>query len=482
MEKFNLLYVSGEASEEISLESGKVTFGRGSDVDQRFPDEGLSRLNSTVYSEDGRIWIVDENSTNGTFVNGERVGGTGHPLKEGDVIKIGNHSNLRVVRSETTPGSGSESSGTAQTVSDSTSDSASPMLFPLAIIGIALLIIISSAAVIGYTIISGGFSETSRVTDPYDPTGTAAEDDNSDEDPNSPDPATEASVTPANQIQNTEPTGLPDEIAVTPGPALPTKQYKEMTPQEKDLYVKVKAEKVARLIGNKSSGDIPPAAVASIRKFVDQYAGRFRASRLDDCRGRGSFTRSDMQTVLERASKNVPFITRSFRSQALDPQVGIYVAMIESEHCVCLQSGTGPLGMFQFTYATGKSFGLNVNRGASPSNPDERCEPQPASVASAKYLKFLSGRIGTGPLSIPLAIASYNSGEGGLGQNLMTALTNNASEERSFWTLVANAESLSKQFKSENIKYVPKFFAAAIVGENPRDFGSGMQALSSYTR
>jgi hypothetical protein len=52
--------------------------------------------------------------------------------------------------------------------------------------------------------------------------------------------------------------------------------------------------------------------------------------------------------------------------------------------------------------------------------------------------------------------------------------------ERSFWTLVAHEEMLSDQFQRENIKYVPHFFAAAIVGENPRVFGVDMLPISSY--
>ena len=83
---------------------------------------------------------------------------------------------------------------------------------------------------------------------------------------------------------------------------------------------------------------------------------------------------------------------------------------------------------------------------------------------------------------MPLAIASYNSGEGGLSTNLSTALASAAQEERSFWTLVANQGKLSSQFQKENIKYVPKFFAAAVVGENPQVFGVQLQPLSSYTQ
>ncbi|NNE66504.1 MAG: FHA domain-containing protein [Pyrinomonadaceae bacterium] len=482
MKEYTLTYQSDEGVVEIDLSSGRVSFGRGSEAEYRFEDDGLSRLHATVYSEDGNVWIVDEASSNGTFVNGSPVSPSGEPLADGDIIKIGHHTKLRVAAVEKKTESVVTESVTPDRTVSAVPASGPSLVLPLAIIGVAFLLILSSIAVIGVSLY--GSDDDSRNSSRSRDRDRDFEEDFPD-DP-SPSPSPEDTPGPnGTPFVETSPTPTPEmfpEDSGTPYPVLPKKKYREMTPAEQNLYIKVKAEKVARLIGNKSAGNIPPAAVASIKKWVDQYARRFRSNRLNDCSNRRTFTRSDMETVLQRASKNVPFITRSFRSQAIDPQVGIYVAMIESEHCVCLQSGTGPLGMFQFTYATGKAYGLAVRRGASPGNPDERCQPQPASLASAKYLKYLSGRIGTGPLSVPLAIASYNSGEGGLGRNLMTALTSSSSEERSFWTLVANAEKLSKQFKSENIKYVPKFFGAAIVGENPADFGSSLQPLSTYTR
>jgi len=168
----------------------------------------------------------------------------------------------------------------------------------------------------------------------------------------------------------------------------------------------------------------------------------------------------------------------------MDARIGLYLAMIESEHCVCLQSGTGPLGMFQFTFATAKLHFVpsdGIVKGASPTNPDDRCKPEPAARAAASYMKALTGRYGTGPSSVPLAIGSYNSGEGGLSQNLEKALASGGLP-RDFWTLIAKADLLSKQFNSENFKYVPKFFAAAIVGENPQDFGLDLQPLSTYSK
>jgi membrane-bound lytic murein transglycosylase D len=234
--------------------------------------------------------------------------------------------------------------------------------------------------------------------------------------------------------------------------------------------------RVAQVIGNNNSEQIPPAAVDKIKSFVDAYASRAKVKPLSGCR-----FGDNLQATYERASKNAPFIIRAFNGKGMDPRIGLYLAMIESEHCVCLQSPTGPLGMFQFTKATAELHGLKVFAGASPSNPDERCQPEPAARAAASYMKALTGRYGTGPSSVPLAIGSYNSGEGGLSQNLETALSSGQGLPRDFWTLIAKGDILSKQFKAENFKYVPKFFAAAIIGENPQDFGLTLQPISTYS-
>jgi membrane-bound lytic murein transglycosylase D len=180
---------------------------------------------------------------------------------------------------------------------------------------------------------------------------------------------------------------------------------------------------------------------------------------------------------LQRASKNAPFINSAFYAEGISPEIGLYVAMIESEHCECLESPTRAKGMFQFLASSSPDYGLR---------PEDRCLPEPSAKAAAKYLKSLTGRFGTGPMSVPLAIASYNSGQGGLSKNLESALRAASSQQRSFWTLVANQVAfegrIGEQFRRENVKYVPKFFAAAIIGENPADFGINMQPLSTYTK
>ena len=482
MREIVLIITSGNAAREIVVKFERTTFGRGSEADFRFDDDGLSRLHAIVYRDGERVWVVDENSTNGTFVNGAKVGAQGTPLENGDRVKIGNSTELKVeIREKKSVDSPHRKPPPERTIQAAASGN---YFLPLVIIGCAFLVIFGTIVFI--TLLTTGGDAKPRIADDDDHHLIARDEENSRDEENI---KANNAPTPTTKIENSD----ASNAEVNLSDSLPTandggakndvpagKQYLEMSPAERSQYVEAKALKVARMIGNSASGSIPAAAVEKIKYWVDGYAQRIKTKPLGGCR-----FGDNLQATYERASKNAPFIIHAFNGKGIDPQVGLYLAMIESEHCVCLQSGTGPLGMFQFTYATAKLHftpGDGVIKGASPSNPDIRCQPEAAANAAASYMKALTLRFGTGPLSVPLAVGSYNSGEAGLSNNLKAALEANESQERSFWTLVANADSLSKQFKLENIKYVPKFFGAAIVGENPRDFGLNLQPLSTYSK
>lgn len=487
MTEIYLTYPTAEGSQEIRFDGEKLTFGRGSDADYRFEDDGLSRLHASLYRDGERVWVVDENSTNGTFVNGEKVGASGTPVRHGDTIRIGHYTNLKIRFSESAAYSTAAAAGNPQTstiASRSASSSNKPSsLLPLGITAFALLVITVSAVFIGVKVFGGGKKEVVNNNDYNIPLGYNNDNDNENGSRPTPTPTPKTEKTAeTNSVEENINLGDPPEVPENPpGNNLPAgKKYLEMSDAERSKYIEAKALKVARMIGNSESKTIPPAAVEKIKSFVNAYASRANVRPLSGCR-----FGDNLQATYERASKNAPFIIKAFNGYGIDPQIGLYLAMIESEHCVCLQSPTGPIGMFQFTYATAKLHfkpSDGVNRSASPSNPDVRCQPEPAANAAGSYMKALTLRFGTGPLSVPLAIGSYNSGEGGLSTNLKTALETNETQERSFWTLIANADRLSKQFQLENVKYVPKFFAAAIVGENPKDFGLNLQPLSTYTK
>lgn len=470
-----LVYSSPEGSREFVIDAERTTFGRG-DADHRIDDQGLSRVNSTIYRDGDRVWIVDENSTNGTYINGQMCAAAGTPLRSGDVIKIGNNTSLTVRLGEKQAIEAATTvSHTAATVTSLPQPKAS--LLPLILISGAVLVISISLVFIGIVVLGGGPTVAANYEDPGDDLGNG----NRREPSNSPTPKPSSSVSTLPSNDNTAITDSPSGTNNANPPTLPSgKKYQEMSDAERRQYLEVKAMRIAQIIGNNSSEAIPAAAIDKIKGFADGYASRSKVKPLAGCR-----FGDNLQATFERASKNAPFVVRAFNERGVDPRIGLYLAMIESEHCVCLQSPTGPLGMFQFTFSTAKLHFVpndGVVKGSSPSSPDDRCKPEPAAKAAASYMKALTGRYGTGPASVPLAIGSYNSGEGGLSSNLQKALDSNTGLPRDFWTLIANGDKLSKQFQAENFKYVPKFFAAAIIGENPQDFGLNLQPVSTYSK
>lgn len=467
------LKIRGE-SREIEIRGGRTTFGRGDESDVRLDDSGLSRLHASVYREGDRIWIVDENSTNGSFVNDDPVGASGTPLRDGDEIAIGNRTRMLVSITTAT-------SDAAMPVSSVAAPSAEPEHhFPLALIlaalGAAVLVIGISVTFIGLQ-----FWETKKPPivqdiDDEEPTETPSRGDKNATVSPTPDGSStpSANVSPEDIGNSSIVETRNDGTTVV----LPKGRYQDMSEADKDRYIAVKAEKVARIIGNQKSDPIPPEAVATIKRDLNGYVSRLKKAKNDDCSQSG-WIGSDFVSVLNRATKTSPFIIRNFRAEGLEPQIGLYVAMIESEHCSCLTSPTGAKGMFQFLASTWRDYDPE-------NNPDNRCVPEKAAKAGAQYLKVLITRYGTAPDSVLLAIASFNSGQGNLSKNLDKVLTNAVGENRSFWTLMARKDILEgrsgEQFKGENIRYVPKFFAGAIIGENPADFGVAIRPLSTYTQ
>jgi len=68
-------------------EGQKLTLGRGDDADIHILDHGLSRQHCYFEKQGERFFLVDLESRNGTFVNGERI--TRVELKAGDIVRIG---------------------------------------------------------------------------------------------------------------------------------------------------------------------------------------------------------------------------------------------------------------------------------------------------------------------------------------------------------------------------------------------------------
>lgn len=74
---------------EYALRAGRTRLGRGTDVDIRIDDPGVSRHHAEIII-DKDIVVRDLGSTNGTFVDGVQINET--PLRDGSIIRLGSTS------------------------------------------------------------------------------------------------------------------------------------------------------------------------------------------------------------------------------------------------------------------------------------------------------------------------------------------------------------------------------------------------------
>ena len=241
------------------------------------------------------------------------------------------------------------------------------------------------------------------------------------------------------------------------------KLYLQMSEDERNEFIYTQARNISRMMSNREyvfTDDVLPY----IKKYVDGYARRV---------GNNSTAvwGEDLNTLFSRARRLAPDIIREFNARGSPKVVGLYIPMIESEYRECLTSPVGAKGLFQFMPATASGYGVD---------PADRCDVKKMAPAAAKYIKDRIAEFGGDSMSVALGIAGYNRSPDSVRRDL-SDVVNSKNKERSFWTLVANSDKLDRFFQNENIKYVPKFFAAAIVGENPWAFGLEMNPLSTYT-
>jgi hypothetical protein len=89
MIRYALRFISGkyQGGEFPLPEDREIIIGRSSELDMVLVEDMVSRKHSKISSVGGELWIEDQGSTNGTFINGERIKKA--KLKEGDRILIG---------------------------------------------------------------------------------------------------------------------------------------------------------------------------------------------------------------------------------------------------------------------------------------------------------------------------------------------------------------------------------------------------------
>jgi hypothetical protein len=94
MLKISIEQISGHGSgRTYSIPRGTTKIGR-TNTDIEINNERISAVHAELHYSGTRIFVIDRNSTNGTYVNGRRTRRT--PLKDGDIISFGGNAEKAV--------------------------------------------------------------------------------------------------------------------------------------------------------------------------------------------------------------------------------------------------------------------------------------------------------------------------------------------------------------------------------------------------
>lgn len=131
-----------------------------------------------------------------------------------------------------------------------------------------------------------------------------------------------------------------------------------------------------------------------------------------------------------------------------------YLAIVESALKPRAKSRVGATGLWQFMFATGKQFGLDVS-----SYVDERSDPIMSTEAAGKYLASLYRIFG----DWDLALAAYNSGPG----NVSKAIRRSGGYQN-YW-------NIRPHLPRETAGYLPAFLATMYIFEYAKEHGFQQQ-------
>ena len=181
--------------------------------------------------------------------------------------------------------------------------------------------------------------------------------------------------------------------------------------------------------------DVPIILNSSVESHIDYFNVRIR---------------DKFELWLSRSGRYLPLMKEIFKKNNL-PEDLVFVSLIESGFNPYAYSRSAAVGPWQFMKGTGRRYGLRINEWI-----DERRDPVKSTAAAANYLKDLYAMFN----SWPLALASYNAGEGRVGRAMAK------SKAGDFWDLRS-----TRYLRPETRNYVPKFMAATIIAKNPEKYG-----------
>ncbi|MBI1314701.1 FHA domain-containing protein [bacterium] len=73
--------------DDVALDTLPASIGRGEEADVRVFDTWASRIHCILIERDGRLWVEDRQSSNGTRLNGEFISEA--EIRSGDQLTVG---------------------------------------------------------------------------------------------------------------------------------------------------------------------------------------------------------------------------------------------------------------------------------------------------------------------------------------------------------------------------------------------------------
>ncbi|WP_338732277.1 LysM peptidoglycan-binding domain-containing protein [Mangrovimonas cancribranchiae] len=159
--------------------------------------------------------------------------------------------------------------------------------------------------------------------------------------------------------------------------------------------------------------------------------------------------RRSMETLMGLSHFYFPMFEKEFDNYNIPLEMK-YLAIVESALKPRARSRVGATGLWQFMFATGKQYGLDVS-----SYVDERSDPIKSTKTAAVYLSKLYEIFG----DWDLALAAYNSGPG----NVSKAIRRSGGYQN-YWNIRHN-------LPRETAGYVPAFLATMYIFEYAEEHG-----------
>jgi membrane-bound lytic murein transglycosylase D len=239
--------------------------------------------------------------------------------------------------------------------------------------------------------------------------------------------------------------------------------YQQMSQTDRAQFVANQARRIAAEMSGRDY-EFTPAFLEDIQQSVNQYTRRIGSEN-------GNLDKQDLRLVLERGQANAAALSAAFKARNVSPLIGLYVPWIESEYInISSPNSMGAIGMFQFLPKTGERFGLSAA---------DLLDVTKSADAAARYISGNLDKFKDDPMPEALALLAYNRGEQQTARDVKF-LVNAQNRQCSICALTADRSKLDERFRYENVFYVPRFFAAAIIGENPAAFGLKGEPLSSH--